>query len=1067
MNALKSAVSPLFVAFAWLVLFASPLEAQNQYNVWYFGFNQMPNVPTAGLDFNGGAPVALLNSAMNFTEGCASWCDSGGNLVFYSNGDSLFDRNHNVTPNGRFPMSCVSSMQNTVFVPVAGDTNTLYLFINAGKPTADVNGVLAYCRLDRQANGGFGDVVSPLDTLVMGTSERVTALKHCNGLDHWVVTHIDATDTFYSYRVTPCGIVDTVISKVGPTPNAGNPMHLKASPLMDQLSTVFNTPLGLQTVLYDFDRATGVLTGANLLDTAPMGAATTGISWSPDGSRFYIGQGASIPMAIYQFDMLNINPPATKTSIGFSTGSLIGFTAVGDIQIGRDSNLYISYADIQQAWGGMDVINSPNTLGVGANLVNNQVNLLGRYGWLSLPNNITDFLSPMPVQTPVVGGFTDTVSCNGSMFTVQFTDTSQACGGIDTVWWDFGDGNTIFGSQPTHIYASGGTYTVTHVASDGCWRDTTTLVLNLQAIAVNLGNDTTLCAGDSVLLDASGSGASSYTWTTGAGSASIWATSTGWYGVTVMDGGGCSATDSLFVTINPPLTVDIGADTTLCAGGDLNLDATTGGAASYLWTTGANTATITTSGAGWYGVLVTDTAGCTAEDSLLLSYSQASAVDLGNDTTICQGQIVTLDGSAGAGASYLWNTGDTTATITVTTTGTYGLVVTDSGGCTASDSINVTVSGLPQPNLGNDTTLCVGQSVTLDGGPASQWGWNTGATSQTIVIGNPGLYWVLAINGAGCPGRDSILVLGSQADSLDLGPDITFCDSGSAVLEVDPAFTMINWSTGANTPIIATDTPGTYTVQVLDTANCPGADTIRIFFVNPIQVDLGNDTVICDAATIDLDAGPDFQSYLWNTGALTQVIAVDSGGSYSIEAVDTNGCMTFDTVQIDILVPPQIEIGEDQNVCGTEYTLVIDRDTGTDILWSTGATNLDSIVVTTSGNYWVEVSNACGADSDSLRVSIIDDEPGYLLPNVFSPNDDGINDVFRVETGLPWEEEFEVLVFDRWGVQQYSSRNWDFEWDGRTESGEPANEGVYYYTITAFDCNGQRINKVGWVTLVR
>lgn len=848
---LRICLLPVFFLF----LLSSTGFAQNQYNVWYFGFDTLPATPTAGIDFNNGPPTALLNSAMGFTEGCATWCNSAGQLLFYTNGDSIWDRNHTVMPNGRlnFGQSAFSSMQNSVVVPVAGDTNLYYLFLNAGRPTGDILGVMGYTLVDMTANSGNGDVVAPMDTLITNPSERITAVKHCNGLDHWVVTHIYATDTFYAYRVTPCGITDTVISAVGPVSNASDNTSLKASPNGDQLATVIGTAAGLETVIYDFDNASGQLTGATTIDVAPSGTVSTAMSFSPNGNVFYLGSGALIPMDIYQFDLNAVNISATKTLLGPTSGSLFNFTTAGDFQIGRDGKLYCSVADITMAISALDVINNPNTLGAGANLQLAAVPLGGRFSWLSLPNHITDYLNPLPVQPPQAG-FSASISCSGGLIQAAFTDTSQVCNGADEVIYTFGDGNTATQPNPTHQYAAPGMYTVTQIVSDGCHRDTVSQTLNIQ-----------------------------------------------------------------------PFTVDLGADTLMCEGDTLLLDATI------------------------------------------------------------------------PGATYLWSTGATTATINATTVAVYSVTVTDPSGCTATDDIFVQFTGVDGLNLGFDQSVCL--------------------------------------------------------------PD-------SFALLTDTAYTSVLWSTGDTTPTIWVTDSSLYWVEVVDFRGCTDRDSVLIQFFEPVLINLGNDTALCGNDTLVIALSDSFHHWVWPTsGPQDLPLVIDSSGVYSVIASDTNFCQSVDTIRVDLLEPPVADLGPDTSVCTSEYVLIVDTSNGVSALWSDGSTSWDFPVLQ-SGDYWVTLTNECGSDTDSTLIILIDEEDGYLVPNVFTPNGDQINDQFTVETGLP-REGFEIQIFDRWGRQHFYSNDPDFEWSGTDASGKVLQTGVYFWIIRANDCALKPFEEAGNVTLLK
>jgi hypothetical protein len=321
----------------------------------------------------------------------------------------------------------------------------------------------------------------------------------------------------------------------------------------------------------------------------------------------------------------------------------------------------------------------------------------------------------------------------------------------------------------TTTYTVTGTNTVT-----GCVNTTTVAVTVNNLPVVALGADTAVCGGP-LTLDAANTG-STYLWSDSSTAQTLTVTVSGVYAVTVTNANGCEAVDSISVTINALPVVSLGADTTVC--GSLVLDAGNAGA-SYLWSDSTTAQTLTATASGVYSVMVTDSLGCSATDSITVNVNALPAVNLGNDITACAGGPVLLDAGV-AGMTYNWNTGDTTQTIFATTTGVFAVTATDSLGCSATDSVNVSFSALPLVNLGNDTTLC-GGSVTLDAGTGGNiFIWSTGDSTQTIVAASTALYGVTVTDSLGCSSTDSVLVTINAIPvvSLSLTQD-TLCDQDS------------------------------------------------------------------------------------------------------------------------------------------------------------------------------------------------------------------------------------------------------------------------------------------------
>jgi len=237
--------------------------------------------------------------------------------------------------------------------------------------------------------------------------------------------------------------------------------------------------------------------------------------------------------------------------------------------------------------------------------------------------------------------------------------------------------------------------------------------------------------------------------------------------------------DSLHITISVPPVFNIGNDTTLCIGSSMTFTGP-GGMASYIWSTGVTGPSITVLYAGLspvtYSLTVTDAQGCAGSDSVNVIWNQLPIVDLGNDTTVCINHTITLD--AGTGTNFIWSTGETTQTIVVDSTGvgigigTYSVTVSDNIGCEGSDDISVTWNQLPIVDLGNDTTVCINHTITLDAGTGTNFIWSTGETTQTIVVDSTGVgigigtYSVTVSDNIGCEGSDDISVTWSACPGI-------------------------------------------------------------------------------------------------------------------------------------------------------------------------------------------------------------------------------------------------------------------------------------------------------------
>ena len=274
---------------------------------------------------------------------------------------------------------------------------------------------------------------------------------------------------------------------------------------------------------------------------------------------------------------------------------------------------------------------------------------------------------------------------------------------------------------------------------------------------------------------------------------------------------------------------NLGADTATCGSTPVILDATNGATLDYDWSTGDSIASIVVTMTGQYFVDVTDTNGCEASDTINVAINADPTVDLGPDTTICNGTLAALD-AGNPGSTYFWNTSDTSQTIAVGG-GAYAVTVTDANGCMGDDNITISVQ-TNNVDLGVDTTLCDGAALNLDAGSAVTYAWSTSDTTQTINVSTAGTYSVTTTDNLGCLGVDDITVatettptsaFSFSVDGTGLVFDFTYTGTANAT-SFDWDFGDSNTDTGQDpTHTYAAD--GNYTVTLIVTNVC-GSDTI-------------------------------------------------------------------------------------------------------------------------------------------------------------------------------------------------------------------------------------------------
>lgn len=560
----------------------------------------------------------------------------------------------------------------------------------------------------------------------------------------------------------------------------------------------------------------------------------------------------------------------------------------------------------------------------------------------------------------------DTTTCSGVPVTIG--NASPTAGGTApyTYSWLATSGLSSTTASPTiATVTTATTYTLTVTDANNC-SATDDIHINITPVPViNLGADTSHCVGTTLTLNAGNVG-STYLWNDASTAQTLLTSTTGTYYVTVTTPAGCFATDSINVTLNALPVVNLGNDSIQC-GGSILLDAGNAGA-SYVWNDASTAQTLSVSATGTYSVTVTNTSTtCSSSDLINISIDPLPVVNLGIDSAQCGGSIL-LD-AGNPGEIFLWSDASAAQTLLVNSSGNYYVTVTNTSSCSTTDSINITINSLPVVNLGNDSTQCEG-SIVLDAGNAGlNYLWNDASTAQTLTATTSGTYSVAVTNaGTGCSTNDTVQITINPIPVVNLGSDSVQC-GGSILLDAGNAGATYTWSNLSTAQTLAATSTGTYAVAVQNSFGCLAVDSVNIT-INPLPiVNLGNDTAQC-GGTITLDAGNPGLNYQWNTTSTSQTITI--GGSALISVLVTNpttGCLANDSINITILQLPVVNLGSDTTQCaGT--VLLNAGNVGATFLWNDGS-SLQTLNVSTNGNYYVTVSNALGCSTtDTILVTI-------------------------------------------------------------------------------------------------
>ncbi|OFY87114.1 MAG: hypothetical protein A3F72_16540 [Bacteroidetes bacterium RIFCSPLOWO2_12_FULL_35_15] len=619
---------------------------------------------------------------------------------------------------------------------------------------------------------------------------------------------------------------------------------------------------------------------------------------------------------------------------------------------------------------------------------------------------------------PIVNAGTDATICIGD--SVQL----NTIGGTQFTWTPgIGLSNTSI-ADPIASPSISTTYTITS-SNLGC-TGTDSVTVTVGQINVNAGDDTTICKGASVQLNATGG--TSYNWLPATGLSSYTISDpeaspivTTTYIVTILSGQ-CSKNDTITIFVNQVPLINVSNDTTLCLGDSVGLVAM--GAVSYSWSPleGLSNAFISNPVAepeysNAYTVTGTDVNGCTSTETVAITINPLPTINAGNDVSICQGANVTLN--ATGGNSLIWSPSSSLSSAVIaspvaspTSTTNYIVTATSANGCSDTDTVAVTVN--------NSTLVIINTSVNV-----TCFGSNNGSAS-VLASGGSGVY-------------------------------------------------NYSWFPGSYTVANATNlSAGTYTVTITDpNTSCTAISVISITQPADFVVAVSSTNSTCgnaNGSATALITGTSTYSYSWNTSPIQNLpTAVNlAPGLYSVIITNSANCSKTEFVTITS-IDNLIAAFTPSSITGEAPLNIsfLNNSTGAILYsWSFGDTDVSNLtdpshVYANSGIYTVQLvaSNSTCLDTAEIIISVFDNLE-YTLPNVFTPNGDMNNDVFTLNgSGM---KTFKGQIFNRWGKILYE---WNDPKDGWNGENQP--DGVYYYKIEFNTNSGELKSLTGFINLLR
>ncbi|MCA6365289.1 MAG: gliding motility-associated C-terminal domain-containing protein, partial [Bacteroidetes bacterium] len=720
-----------------------------------------------------------------------------------------------------------------------------------------------------------------------------------------------------------------------------------------------------------------------------------------------------------------------------------------------------------------------------------------------------------------VTAFTSVSCFNGS----DGTATSLASGGTGPLscTWSNGDSTWAIASLPA------GTYVVTVTDANNC-TDTASVTITqpTQVTALQTVTSVSCFGGNNATATVTGNGgtgAFTFSWnptaanSTSGNSNTATALAAGTYVCTVTDANNCSVTETIVITQPTALAAQLTATDASCnAGCNGTLAATISGGTpgyTYNWSSGCTTANCSNVCAGTYTLTATDSLGCTITDSVTVNEPAAMSVQMQSTAAFCNqaNGYVNAIGSGGTGnLSYVWNPGNLAQqSSNVIPPGSYTVTVTDQNNCWITDS--VTVANTPGVTLAGNPTTAVScyngndgaASVTATGGTGPYtyaWTPNVSTTSAATSLA-AGSYVVLVADSAGCTSTATVVVTQpvQLTATATTGP-AAVCAGQQVTLTATPSggtpgYTA-NWQPIGVNNLQTTYVPaasGSFTVTITDLNGCTTTATTSVV-VNPQPVPQfsGTPTQGCAPLCVNFTDLTGAGSWVWNwdfgdgntgTGSGTPTNCYTQPGSYDVQLTVTDpatGCTgtITQTNFVTVFANPVAAFGlTPDNATMVNPTIFFsDSSSGAvawnwsfgDLLNSASTDQNPSFAYPSAGCYEITltVTSADGCTDIATDSVCIGLEATLFVPNAFTPNGDGDNEVFQpLGIGLD-PNEYQLWIYDRWGNMIFFTDNPQTGWDGRANGGTNiAQEDVYVWKLKCVDITGQKHNKLGTVTLIK
>ena len=465
-----------------------------------------------------------------------------------------------------------------------------------------------------------------------------------------------------------------------------------------------------------------------------------------------------------------------------------------------------------------------------------------------------------------------------------------------------------------------------------------------------------------------------------------------------------------------------------------------------------------------------------------------------NITSITDASCVVSDGSATVSVSggttaysYSWSNGDIGATADSLAAGTYTCVITDANGCIDSILATISVTGQPTLSITSTDVGCNGDSTgtataNVSGGSGSySYQWSDGQTTQIATGLSAGMYSLTVTDSLGCTVSDSVTISKPAALALSFSTVDAACDpynNGNAVVAVtggtSPYSYQWNDSLSQTTDSAISLASGNYSVTVTDSSGCAAADSITIGVKSNLTISIvaTDDTCFTKSGTFTITATGGVEPYSYyfisDTGvpSITNSSATGLGPDLWVgNVIDSVGCSREGIFEINATIPPFVTGIITDETC-EDYAdgmidLTVSGSSPFSYSWSNSAT-LEDVNGLSAGSYSVTVTDSSGCTDTSSYALIFGTDNCLNIPTVFTPNDDGVNDVWNI--GFVSSPNMRMEIYNEWGSLVFESNGYSVPWDGTNKNGKELPAAAYYFII---DLDDGIQPHTGTITIVR